>query len=380
MCLLFLIWLAATVHAATPPPPAAWTAYRELIDPGWPARGEAGIQAALQRACTGGYAPACADGRLVQRGSWDLPALALAASARCTKKDPLSCAVGDAAGLLRGESKAPLLSGACTLGSDAACAILADFRRRGIGIPRDPKRARSDLEATCTGSSSPARACRVLGQMRAFGDGGPRDREGAEGPLAWACAKADAPACAELGWLRVEFKDPVGADERLAQACEGGITGACTVGTGAALQATAHCGAAGLLACPVAPFPDWDPKEKVDGAGYEDQLRLKNAVRAALPLRPVLDRCLDTRAPAFAWPHGIIDLRYSWKPDGARGPVEVVDDASGVPGLADCVAAGVIPYPGITGSPDDLTVWVSVGAYSFQARNASGDYPRFSPD
>jgi len=249
---------------------AAEQALREVLDPGAPVRALDDQRAALKAACRGGWRPACElDQHLLDTG-WALDPLGDALAARCVarsgpRQDDLACTISGAA-LMATETPGQgqrLLELGCIGGEDLACTILAENRRRGRGLPRDPAAAGAALSALCADGEGLPRACRSAAQMHAVGDGLPRDLDRAALLADLACATGDAAACAELGWLRLQTGAPEAAVAPLDAACAGGVKAACAerarlpgAAPGLAEAAAAMpCAPGDVLSCPLAPSP-----------------------------------------------------------------------------------------------------------------------------
>ncbi len=210
--------------------------YQELIDPGLPVRTIEAQRAAVSKACSVGYRPACAHKDFLGDDGWDVTALGDAAALSCTDKsglfrDDLSCLVAGSA-LLVSETPGQgqrLLELGCLGGDDVACLVIEDFRRRGRGIARDPAAAATPIAEACKEGQGDPRACRVQGQMSLVGDGVPRDLEGALVVLRPACDAGDPVACAELGFGLRQSGDHAGALPFLELACQGAVSNACAV-------------------------------------------------------------------------------------------------------------------------------------------------------
>lgn len=240
--------------------------YQELVDPGLPLRTLDAQQAALERACKGGYRPACEDRSHLGAEGWSAEALGDAAALRCTEKgaafrDELSCVIAGGA-LITGTNPGQgvrLLELACLGGEPLGCLMIEDFRRRGRGIARDPATAGPKLAELCDEGAGDARACRVLAQMHAVGDGVPRDLDTAAVLAAAACAEGDVVACGEQGFALRQKGDEAAAQVPLEQACQGGVRSACAVlAAGASPPSFAVAGASracvegDLAGCPLA--------------------------------------------------------------------------------------------------------------------------------
>jgi TPR repeat protein len=72
---------------------------------------------------------------------------------------------------------------------------LGDLALLGVGVPRDPARARALFEVAC--AEEPGAWCARLAEAYRAGEGGPVDAEKAAALRALACADGDAPSCAQ---------------------------------------------------------------------------------------------------------------------------------------------------------------------------------------
>lgn len=115
-----------------------------------------------------------------------------------------------------------------------ACTHLALGLINGVDLPRDPTRARTLLQRSCTGAESAPEACESLARVYEEGIGGPRDRTEAAGYYRWACYGGLFDACERRGDLLATGsgikRDDHEALAMFERACAGGLPRACHKG------------------------------------------------------------------------------------------------------------------------------------------------------
>lgn len=115
-----------------------------------------------------------------------------------------------------------------------ACTHLALGLINGVDLPRDPSRARTLLQRTCTGPESAPEACVALARVFEEGIGGPRDRTESAGFYRWACYAGRYDACDRRGDLLATGsgikRDDHEALAMFERACSGGVAQACRKG------------------------------------------------------------------------------------------------------------------------------------------------------
>ena len=129
----------------------------------------------------------------------------------------------------------------CDGGDQQACVVLAGFYWRGVGVARDPARARSLIEAACGAGNTLGCELRDRFASPAEPTAAPPPAAPPSGPassgvdatgiLEQRCGERDFNACAGLGTLYLRGvgvpADAVKAKHYLQQACDGGNANGC---------------------------------------------------------------------------------------------------------------------------------------------------------
>ncbi len=173
----------------------------------------AASQAALERACQGGYGESCdVAAGYVQEAGKDYARAATLANQGCDAKWPTSCwragvlAESGKGGTASPEKALAYFEKGCGMNSPASCDSLGDAYREGKGTPKDPQKAIVAYKKGCEGNEDKmsAPACKSWGTMAYFGEAGAKDLKLALSALSRACEYGEAGTCEYLMSLNAE--------------------------------------------------------------------------------------------------------------------------------------------------------------------------------